>query len=443
MKHKILAQGPAASRSGYGGHFRDIMIGLINSGKYDIQIVNTSWGSCPDTALSPSDNPDHLALLQRFVHPSQVKFQPDLFMQCSVPNEFQKVGKKNLGITAGIETTLCSPKWINGMNQMDRVIVPSQFSKSVFDHTVYNTKDKTNDQVTGVLRTEVPIDVVFEGLDTDVYNKNASHESIDSIMESIPEDFAFLSVGHWLTGDLGHDRKDIGMVIKQFCEAFKNKKKKPALILKTSGATFSIIDREEICKKIRSVKSTIDSDNLPKIYLIHGDLTDHEMAALYNHSKVKSMISFTKGEGFGRPLLEFAATGKPIIVSSYSGHLDFLQKKYTVFLDGKLGTVHESARWDKDMFLERAQWYTVDYNQAKAKIKDVFSNYKTYQKKASGSSSYVQKHFNMKEMDNMIIDVIDSMLSEVPLVNQFNLPGKSSDSAGLPAELPSLPNLQS
>ena len=49
-----------------------------------------------------------------------------------------------------------------------------------------------------------------------------------------------------------------------------------------------------------------------------------EMNSIYNHSKVKAMVSLTKGEGFGRPLLEFSLSQKPLIVSGWSGHMDFL-----------------------------------------------------------------------------------------------------------------------
>ena len=56
------------------------------------------------------------------------------------------------------------------------------------------------------------------------------------------------------------------------------------------------------------------------------ELISEELNELYNHPKVKAMVSTTKGEGFGRPLLEFSLTGKPIMASGWSGHLDFLHK---------------------------------------------------------------------------------------------------------------------
>ena len=129
-------------------------------------------------------------------------------------------------------------------------------------------------------------------------------------------------------------------MIKTFAMAFKNEKKKPALILKTSSATFSIRDREQI---IRNIKSALGNDwgKVP-VYLLHGDLTPEEMNGLYEHPKVKAMLNFTKGEGFGLPLMQFALTGKPVIVSNWSGHLDFL-KDGAILLEGELKPVHPSV----------------------------------------------------------------------------------------------------
>ena len=155
-------------------------------------------------------------------------------------------------------------------------------------------------------------------------------------LDQIKEDFVFLFVGHWLQGDLGEDRKNVGMMIKTFAMAFKDEKVKPALVLKTSSAGFSVIDRENMIKKIKHALGK-DFGKVP-VYLLHGDMADYQLNGLYEHPKVKAMLNFTKGEGFGRPLLEFSLTGKPVIASNWSGHLDFL-KTGAVLLDGELKDV--------------------------------------------------------------------------------------------------------
>ena len=190
-------------------------------------------------------------------------------------------------------------------------------------------------QKVGELRLQKPIEVLFEGADTNIYKttKQFSKSLVDE-MNKIEEKFNFLYVGHWLRGDLGQDRKDTGMLVKTFLEKFKNMKKPPALIMKTSHSSFSVIDRREILKKINDIRQSVEAKSYPNIYVLHGDLDDEEMNELYNHPKVKVHISFTKGEGFGRPLLEASLSEKPVMVSNWSGQLDFLNKNNAILLPG-------------------------------------------------------------------------------------------------------------
>jgi hypothetical protein len=133
----------------------------------------------------------------------------------------------------------------------------------------------------------------------------------------------FLYVGHWLRGAIGEDRKNTGLMLKTFLETFKGQKNPPALIMKTMTGPASIMDREEVLRKINEVRKGVGG-KLPNVYLVHGDIDDADVNNLYNHPKVKAMINLTKGEGFGRPLLEFTQSKKPVIASNWSGHLDFL-----------------------------------------------------------------------------------------------------------------------
>jgi hypothetical protein len=153
----------------------------------------------------------------------------------------------------------------------------------------------------------------------DVYKpvKEFTNKKLYNYINDIPENFAYLFVGHWLQGELGHDRKNVGLLIKAFYEVFKNKGNAPALILKTSCGKGSKMDKTEVLKRINIIRGSIPSDKLPNVYLLHGDFTNSEINELYNHPKIKANVSATKGEGFGRPLLEFALTGKPTIATGW------------------------------------------------------------------------------------------------------------------------------
>lgn len=419
-KPYLVISAPIATVSGYGSHARDIVRSLRDLDKYDIKIISQRWGSTPLNALSPNDE-FHVWMLQNMISPNLTK-QPDIWIQVTVPNEFQKIGKFNIGITAGMETTLVHNEWIEGMNRMDLNIVTSQHSKQSFVNSVYQQKDQ-NGNVIGELKVTKPIEVLFEGFDEHIYT-NKQHDiensSLNVELSKIKENFIFLFVGHWLKGDFGHDRKDVATLIKTFCETFKNTQNPPALLLKTSAGVFSVMDREEIINRIEKVKAEV-SGELPSIYLLHGELTDKEMNNLYNHPNIKSMISFTKGEGFGRPLLEFTQSGKPIIASAWSGHMDFLNNEDSILLGGRLSNIHESAVWDK-VLIPESGWFYVDVNEAKQGMKNLHKKYNDYHKKSKSFTYKVKKMFKLSDMTIKLGEMLDSNLPEFPKEIPLELP---------------------
>ena len=398
-KPLLVFQAPVATRSGYGDHSRDILKSLFELDRYDIKIVPTRWGNTPQDQIDPQSEFGK-NILQNIV--TQLDRQPDVFIQISVANEFKRVGKYNIGITAGVETTIAPQEFIQGGNQMDLIITPSEFTKEVLVKTSYNQVDKNTQQKVGELKLEKPVEVLFEGVDTTIFNSKSS----TSILDSVDTDFNFLFVGHWLAGTMGEDRKDVGMMIKTFCTVFKDlpKKQQPGLILKTSQAGFSVMEREGISKKIKEVTNQF-GEKCPPIHLVFGDLSESELNSLYNDKKVKGLLMFTKGEGYGRPLAEFATTGKPILVSDWSGHKDFLPKENTVFLEGELKNVHESAA--NKFLLKEAKWFTVDYSKAAAKIFDVYKNYNNYSKKSEGLKTNIQKNFTLEKMSSKLGEILD------------------------------------
>ena len=396
MKPTLVFQAPIATRSGYGDHARDLLHSLYKLDKFEIKVISTRWGQTPMDALN-YDNEFHKWVIENII--PKIDQKPDIYIQVTVPNEFQPLGHYNIGITAAIETTHSPLDWVHGCNRMDLIIVPSEHSKKSLVDSVYNEADKQSGQLIAQHKIQKPVEVLFEG-----FNENFGTEYVAHITEldSIKEDFVFLFVGHWLRGDLGEDRKNVGMMIKTFAMAFKNEKIKPALVLKTSSAGFSVMDRETTIRKIKDVLGK-DYQKVP-IYLLHGDLTESQMNGLYEHPKVKAMLNFTKGEGFGRPLLEFSLTGKPVIVSNWSGHIDFL-KQGAVLLEGELKPVHESAA---DQFLlKESQWFNVNISKALVVIKDVYKNYDKYKTASFQLGKQNKQNFSLEKMTKLFDTILN------------------------------------
>ena len=429
MKPLFVISSPFDTYSGYGARSRDLIKAIVETNKYDVKLLSQRWGNTPFGFCE--DNPEWRFLINLTLINNQLTQQPDIWAQVTVPNEFQPVGKYNIGFTAGIESTLCAAEWIEGCNRMDLNIVSSEHSKKVFKESKYEKRNKQTNDLEGMVELTKPMEVLFEGANTNIYKILDTPCSLDI---NIKEDFAYLFVGHWMPGDLGEDRKNVGLLVKAFYETFKNKAKKPALILKTSQVGSSYIDREEILKKIKLIRKTVNSTNLPKIYLLHGEFTDIEMNEIYNHSKVKAMVNLTKGEGFGRPLLEFSLIKKPIITTGWSGHTDFLSQEFTNLIKGQLTNVHPSTA--NQFLLAESQWFSPDHGQVGFYLKDVFENYKKYTEKAKRQAFKSKNEFSWNKMKYKISEILTANIPDFPTQVELKLPTNNK------IELPKLKKIE-
>jgi len=416
MKKYCVISCPIDTYSGYGARARDFVKALyeLKKDEYDVEVLAQRWGSTPWGYIK--DHSEEWGFLQPLLAKQPMTKQPDLWIQITVPNEFQSVGKFNIGVTAGIETTLCPVSWIDGLNKMNLTLASSNHAKNIMMSTGYKEQDKNGNAIRD-LKVERPIEVLFEGVDLDKYFYVAD-EDLDGTdlvqeLDEIKEEFCYLFVGHWLQGDLGEDRKNVGLTIKTFLETFRNKKNKPALILKVSGAGSSIMDRNTMLDKIESIRNTVSGD-LPNIYLLHGELDDKDINNLYNHGKVKAMISLTKGEGFGRPLLEFTLAKKPIIATAYSGHIDFLYMENTCLIGGTLKQIHPSAVVD-NLLIKESSWFSPDVKQAEFYLRDVYEKYSKYEEKAKKQAHQSKTKFSFEEMKNVLAIYLDKIPKQVGL----------------------------
>ena len=417
-KLSVVVSCPIDTYSGYGARARDVVKALIALEKYDVSILSQRWGNTRWGYLKDHNEDD---LASRII--PKLTSQPDIWIQITVPNEFQPVGKYNIGITAGMETTIVHNTWLEGMNRMDINLVSSKHSKHVFEASEYDKKDAQGN-VVSKLKLEKPVEVLFEGVDINKYFKTETkaNSNINVALDSINEKFCYLFVGHWLQGDFGHDRKNIGYMIKAFLETFKNHRgDTPALILKTQKVGSSIPDQESVLKKIDSIRKTVKGKK-PNIYLLHGELSDSDVNELYNHTKVKAMISFAKGEGFGRPLLEFTTTGKPIIASGWSGQIDFLHKEMSLLIGGQLENVHPSAA-QKDMIMEQAQWFKPNDQEVHFALKDLHKNYyKKYLVLGKKQRRNTLNNFTWDHMVETLKSILDTNLPDFPEKVELVLP---------------------
>lgn len=365
---KLLFWGPVLTASGYGEHARQLLRAVLASDLFDVSVCSVKWGQTP--FISDTDEftlkVRELAKKYDLEKPLGVKY--DLSVQVTIPNEFQRLGAVNIGVTAGIEVDRVSPQWILKANEnADVVVVPSKHSADTFANISYRGQNGEE------LRLNKPLFVVPEGFDKTVFNTEKLSEK-DTEWLDLQPDFNFVSVGLGLDHGFGEDRKNVSSLIKWFCETFKDDKR-VGLVLKLSLVNNSLMDYQMCKSRIAQIKQMTGCGEFPKIKLIHGRLTREQLASLYKHPKVKAFVSLTHGEGYGLPLIEAAACGLPVVATNWSGHLDFLHtkdgKKRFVPVDFDLGDVPESCVWP-GVIEKGTRWAMPKEADAKSKMQKMF-----------------------------------------------------------------------
>ena len=420
VKNTCVIYGPVDVYSGYSSHAREKCKAIIELRKdiWDIKIISCGWGGCPFGFLA--DNKEW-KWMKEYILQGPLTYKPDYMFFITIPTEASPIGRWNCSINAGIETNICNGSWIESMNSIDMSWVSSNHSKDIYQSLSFDKVDKQGNKL-GQLKLEKPIEVVFEGSLTEVYYpiQNANENVFN--LSNIKEQFLFLFVGQWIGNDIMNDRKKVGLLIKIFYETFKNIPNPPALILKTSIGNSSYVSRDEILKRILKIRKTVLSETLPNIYLLNGNISDNDMNNLYNHPRIKSMVSLSCGEGFGKPLLEFSLVNKPIITTNWSGPLDFLDPSLTTLLPGELKQVHPSVvnQW----ILKEAQWFEVDLQAAHNALKDMFNNYKKnqYKLKATKQGFKNRTTFSFDKMKELIDKLLDKNIPVFETYQPLKLP---------------------
>ena len=400
---KILVRGPGFSNSGYGEQTRFALRSLRDrEDLFDVYFINIPWGK---TGWIIEDNEE-----TRWLHSLMAKTHNhiqknggkvtgfDISLQVTIPNEFEKLAPVNIGYTAGIETTKISPQWIDKSRLMDKIIVVSNHSRAIFESTEYKAKNETTGEVIDFKNT-TPVEVVH----FPVKNLQPVELQLDFATQ-----FNFLSVAQW------GPRKNIEATVTSFLEEFKNEEN-VGLVLKTNIAKNSISDKMICERKINAIKSQF-KDSKCKLYLLHGNMTETEMTALYRHPKIKAIISTTHGEGFGLPLFEAACNGLPVIAPKWSGHVDFLvapskedgkvkMKNHFTTIDYDLAPVGKESVWE-GVIQADSLWCYVKKASTKDAMRKVFKNHQVSLSLANKLKEHVLSHFSSEQQKQKFVECI-------------------------------------
>ena len=330
---KVLFRGPVLTQSGYGVHARQIARWLES--RFDVEYQALPWGDTPWLINSSLEDGFVGKIMEKAVDPKGRRY--DATVQLQLPNEWDtSMSPINIGITAGVETDKCNPEWITACNRMSMVIVPSNHSA--------NSLKQSGD-------VKVPLVVVPEAYNSKI-GKNIK-TNVDKLEFSTP--FNFLIVGQLTGNNPENERKNIFYTVKWMCEVFKNDPT-VGIVIKTNSGRHTKIDKKLVKQTFENLIAEVRKNSLfPKVHLIHGDMSDEEISSLYCHPQIKALVSLTRGEGYGLPILEAAASGLPVIATGWSGHTDFLSHGKYIEIDYKIQEIH-NTRVDNKIFMKGSKW---------------------------------------------------------------------------------------
>jgi glycosyltransferase involved in cell wall biosynthesis len=410
MKKKILVKAPALSASGYGEQSRFALRSLRNKENiFDIHLIDIPWGRTGKITEQTEEVEWIKQLIHKTVQAQRLNPAYDISLQITIPNEFENIAAVNIGYTAGIETTKVAPQWIEKSNMMDKIIVPSNHSKDVFEQTVYKAQTQTGEIVDFKLQTPVEV-CSFPA-------KQVEEPSIDLELST---KFNFLSVAQWSA------RKNLEATILNFLKEFQDEED-VGLVLKLNLSKNSTSDKSQTTERVKNLISNFRKQNGDvkcKIHLLHGNLREEEMQGLYHHPKIGAFVTTTHGEGFGLPMLDAACAGLPIIAPAWSSYLDFLcapkkdkksgkvkNRPHFVKVDFDLKQVQKSAVWD-GVIQADSQWCWVKDRSVRDAMREMKKNHGIHLGIAKKLKTHILENLSEQKQTNMFANLVHELKEE-------------------------------
>ena len=392
MKKKIFVRGPVLSQSGYGEQSRFALRALRSrEDLFEIYISPINWGK---TGWIWEDNEFRQWMDSRIVETQlliqQQQMQPDISLQITIPNEFEKLCPVNIGYTAGIETTKVAPVWLQKGNDMDKILVVSNHGKTSYTSTAVNVKNPQTGE-SFAYSLEAPVEVVWEN------TPRKEPEEIACFTPTFDNNMLIVSQIS--------PRKNFVNAIRWWVEEFKDEE--VGLIVKTNIAGNSKMDLKATDVTLANILSDF-SDRKCKVHLLHGDLSAGQMTWLYSHEKVKALVNIAHGEGFGLPLFEAAREALPVITIGWSGQLDFLHhdgKDYFESVEYSLRPVQQEAVWD-GVIQPDSMWAYADEESYKKALRNVLQDSEAINQRALELKDLVESKFSDEVLYKIFCDSI-------------------------------------
>lgn len=282
---EVLWQSPLFNSSGYAEEQNQFLDALR---PYPLLIKLFATDMVPSVDDYPADMKLYLLALQK----QQIK-SPVIHYQAA-PAEFFSFPMAPISIGRTMFETDSLPKnWVEMLNEMTEIWVPSKFNQETFASAGVNLER---------------IKIIPEPLDENKYNPI---NMFPYPLKGLPS-FKFLSVFDWSA------RKGWELLIRAYFEEF-SEDEDVSLILKVSKINEP---NTNPYSKIKDLTKKLGLKKLPHIHIIQETLSQEDMIRLY--AAADCFVLPSRGEGWGRPYMEAMAMELPTIGTRWSGQLAFM-----------------------------------------------------------------------------------------------------------------------
>lgn len=251
-------------------------------------------------------------------------------------------------------------RWLPCIQTVDEIWTPSEFiSRSI--------RKKTDKPV-----LTVPYAIEME-----------SKEYLNRDYFGLPRDkFLYLTMYDFISIS---ERKNPQAVIEAYIQAFPIENKDVGLVVKVNH-----IDEKQLAdlrKQLARYKN---------IFFIIDNLTRSEVDSLLNACDV--LVSLHRSEGFGLPVAEAMALGKPVIATNWSATTEFMDDKCACLVDYKLIRLEKSiGPYEKGNY-----WADADVEHAAYFMKKLLEDIEFREEIEKNAVEYINKHLTYGQASDIM-----------------------------------------
>lgn len=297
----ILLSGPIFDASGHSRINRAIGQELIESPEFETALDATTWPTLTSQTVKGGQT------LSKSAHRQLERV--DLTIRHQWPPDFARPASGKLACILPWEHQALPLRWIEEMEaHVHEVWTPSQFArKAIVESGVSSDR----------------VHVIYNAVDPEIFRPDGPASRPPN-----SKGFVFLFVGGLIR------RKGIDLLLQAYEDTFSTEEDVSLVIKDVGSRTFYSQNT-----KLGDVWRFAARRSVPQTIVLTDEMDDVALASLYRGAD--ALVLPYRGEGFGMPLIEAMACGKPVITTGEGPAVEFCSEKEGYLIPAQLVEVPE------------------------------------------------------------------------------------------------------